>query len=88
MISQPHLLDDVVSSAPCFNFQAFAEPVDCLVMRAIHARKTMRRRSLAPKLLNVVIFLLGQPMPWNIELERAAKRDVENLQTLANGEDR
>ena len=48
----------------------------------------MRRRSLAPKLLNVVIFLLGQPMPWNIELERAAKRDVENLQTLANGEDR
>src|SRR6266404_3050332 len=58
------------------------------MMRAVHFVEAMRRLSVVTQRLNVVIFHLRKFVAGNIELERAAKRDVQNLHSFANGEDR
>jgi hypothetical protein len=87
MIAQAHLLNDVVGRAPRFNFATVGQSVDGLMMRAVHHIETMRRAAIVAQRLDVVIFLLGQIMTLDIELERPAERDVENLEPFADGED-
>ena len=57
IIAQAHLLDDVVTAAPGFYFQAFAESIDRLVMRAIYFIEPMYCRALSAQWLNIMIFL-------------------------------
>src|SRR6476620_9841986 len=57
-------------------------------MRAVHFGKTMRRATRATQRLNFALLLLGQIMPFDVELERAAECDVEDLKTFANCQNR
>ena len=58
------------------------------MVRAVHFDKMLRRMSIDAQRLNVVILLFGQIVAANIEFERAAKSDVENLEAFAYSEDR
>src|SRR4030081_3568103 len=44
-IAQPLLFDDVVGLAPGLDFETVPEPIDGLVMGAVHAVEAMRRRA-------------------------------------------
>ena len=48
----------------------------------------MRGPAIVSQRLDIVIFLLRQIMTFDIELEGSAERDVENLESFANGKDR
>ena len=88
IIAQTKLLDDVVGRAPRFHLATLRETIDCLMMRAVYFFKTVGCVPIDPQRLDVVILLFGQIVAANIELERAAERDVENLQSFANRKDR
>src|SRR5213594_1711195 len=57
-------------------------------MRAVHFGKTMRRPTRTAQWLNISLLLLGQIMSLDVELERAAECDVEDLKTFANCQNR
>src|SRR5437764_6718433 len=57
-------------------------------MRAVHVGKTMRRATRTAQWLNISLLLLGQIMSLDVELERAAECDVEDLKTFANCQNR
>src|SRR5436309_9800963 len=42
IFSQRYLLDDTIVGGPRFDFAAICQPFDCLMMRAVHFRKTVR----------------------------------------------
>src|SRR5207247_2986567 len=50
--------------------------------------QSMRRFRIAAQRLNVVIFLLRKFVTGNVELQRAAERDVEDLQSFTDRKDR
>src|SRR5205814_7039210 len=83
IIAQSYLLDDVVGCTPGFNFQTFAESIDRLMMGAIHFFKTMARFAIRSKRLNIVRLLIRQVMARDIEMESAAERDIECLQSFS-----
>jgi len=88
IIPESDLFDDVVVRAPRFDFEAFAERIDRLVMRAVYFLEAMGRFGVGTQRLNVVILLLGKFVAWNVELQRAAKRNIKKLHPFANGENR
>src|SRR5437016_8937522 len=57
-------------------------------MRAVHFGKMMRRPTRTAQRLNIPLLLLRQIMPCDVELERAAEGDVEDLKTFANCQNR
>src|SRR2546429_3867318 len=57
-------------------------------MRAVHFWKTMRRTTDISQWLNITLLLLRQIVPLDVELERAAEGDVEDLKTFANRQNR
>src|SRR5580700_6461076 len=87
MVFQADLLDDAIGGAPCLDFEAIAEAVDGLVMGAVDALETDGGIRGETEGLDVVGFHLGQVVAWNIEMQRAAEGDVEDLGAFADGED-
>src|SRR6478736_739872 len=57
-------------------------------MRAIHFGKTMRRATRTAQWLNIKMLLVGQVVSLDVELECAAKGDIEDLKTFANCQNR
>jgi len=71
-----------------FCFQIIAELLDCLVMRAVHFGKTVRRSRVMTQRLNVALFLVGKVMIRDVELQCAAKRDVKYLKPFTDCQNR
>src|SRR2546428_1129674 len=88
IIPQAHLLDDIVSSAPRLDFETVRDAIDRLVMRAVYFFESMVRGRIVTQRLNILLFLVGVLVIRNVELKRAAERDVQDLDTSANAEDR
>ncbi len=88
IIPQTHLLDDIVGSAPRFDCETVRDSIDRLMVRTIYFLESMIRGRVVTQLLNIIVFLVGELVIWNIELKRAAKRDIQNLDASANAEDR
>src|SRR5437763_1455599 len=57
-------------------------------MGTIHFFESMRGFCVGTKRLDVVIFLFGKFVSWNVEIERAAERDIEKLHPFTNGKKR
>src|SRR6188474_3617936 len=53
-------------------------------MRAVHFGKTMRCATRTAQRLNLLLLLLWQIMPLDVELERPAECHVEDLKAFAN----
>ena len=88
MIPEAYLLDNIVGSAPRFDFEAVRDPVDRLMVRAVYFDESMFRRATMAQWLDIPVLHLGGFVTRNIEFERAAERDIQNLEALANGQDR
>ena len=88
IIAQSYLFDDVVGCAPGFNFQTCAESINRLMMGAIHFFKTMARFAIGSERLDIVRLLIRQVMASDVEMESAAERDIESLQSFADRENR
>src|ERR1700682_6026073 len=88
IIAQTHLLDDVVSLTPGFDFEAIAQSIDCLVMGAVYAIEAMGRRAIRAQWLDVMVLHLRRIVAGNVETKGAAKRDIKELHALADCEDR
>src|SRR2546423_5709790 len=76
IIAETDLLDDVVARAPRFDFQTGPQALNRLVVRAIHFFKLVRRFCVGTQRLNIVIFLIGKFMTWNVELESSSESDI------------
>ena len=85
---QAHLLNNSIVRGPGFHFQIVAQLIDCLVMCAVHFFETMRGAPRTAQRLNVAMLLLGQIMSSDVELQRAAERDIEYLEPFANCQNR
>src|SRR4030095_13877843 len=88
VIAQFHLLDDVIGGAPGLHFETGAQFVDRLMMRAIHFFKTMACFAIGSERLDIVCLLMRQVMASDVEMESAAERDIESLQSFADRENR
>ena len=88
IIAQLHLFDDVIGGTPGFHFETGAQFVDRLMMRAIHFFKTMARFVIGSERLDIVRPLIRQVMASDVEMESAAERDIESLQSFADRENR
>ncbi len=88
IIAQSYLLDDVIGCTPGLNFQTFPESIDRLMMGAIHFFKTMARFAIRSERLDIVRLLIRQVMASDVEMESAAERDIECLQSFADRENR
>ena len=84
--SESRLLDHIVVRAPSLDFQAGAELVEGLVMGAVDAGNLNGGAASIAQGLDVLE--LEFVMVRDIEMKRAAKRDIENLQPPADGEER
>ncbi len=58
------------------------------MMRAIHIFKLVRCLCVGTQRLDVVVLLFGKFVTGNVELQSAAERDVEQLKTFADSENR
>src|SRR6266699_2177694 len=88
IVAQSCLFDDVIGGAPRLHFETGAQFVNRLMMRAIHFFKGMARFAVGSERLDIVRLLIGQVMACDIEMESAAERDVESLQSFADRENR
>src|SRR5437667_12710779 len=82
--AEADLLDDVIGRAPRFYLQPFAQSIDRLVMGTVHPFEAMLCRRVATQRLDIVLLLFGKFVPGNVQLERAAERDVEKLEAFAD----
>src|SRR5215472_11977638 len=57
-------------------------------MGAVHFLKAMRRTTRTAQRLNITMLLVRQIVSLDVELERAAKGNVEYLKTFANRQNR
>ena len=57
IISQAHLLDNVVGSAPRFDFETVGDAIHRLMMRTVYFFKAMSRRCVVTQRLNIAFFL-------------------------------
>ena len=88
IVAQSYLLDDVIGCAPRLHFEPGAEFIDRLMMRTIHFFKTMTRPAIGPQRLDVVRLLTRQVVAGDVEMKGTAERDIENLQSFADRENR
>src|SRR5207247_8289695 len=88
IIPQPHLLDNVVGSAPRFDFETVGNPIDRLMVRTVYFFESMIRSRVVTQRLNITVFLVGVLVTRNIELKRATDRDIHNLDACETAEDR
>src|SRR4030095_9300173 len=88
IIPEAHLLDDVVGRAPRFDIEAVRDPIDPLMVRTIYFFESMTGGCVVTQRLNIIVFLFGQLVTRNIELERPAKSDIQDLDAFANAENR
>jgi len=80
------LLDDLIIGAARLDHETGAEPVERLVMGAVDPRYLNGRAVDVAQRLHVIELEFG--VARNIEMQRAAERDVEHLQAAANGKQR
>src|SRR6266852_3286101 len=88
IIAQAHLLDDVVGRAPSLDGKSLRDAINRLMMRAVYFFETMTGGTVVAQRLDILIFLLGEIVAFDVKLERAAERDIENLEALANRKNR
>ena len=74
--------------APGLDLQTIAQPIDRLMMPAVYFSQPVLRGAVMAERLDIMFSLVRQIVPRDVELERPAERDVENLQTFADGQDR
>jgi len=58
------------------------------MMRAIYIFKLVRCFCVGTQRLDVVVLLFGKSVTGNVKLQSAAERDVEQLKTFADSENR
>ena len=87
-IPQAHLLNDVIGSGPRFDFEIVRNLIDRLVMRTVYFVESVSRVFVVLERLDIAFFLFGKIMARNVELERAAERDIQHLDASANAENR
>ena len=85
VVAEPHLLDHVVVRAPGLDFQAGTGLVQGLVMGAVDAGNLNGGAAGIAQELDVLE--LEFVVVRNVEMKRAAKRDIEHLQAPADGEE-
>ncbi len=88
MIAQPHLFDDVVERAPRLYQDSVGEPVERLMVGAVHTFEPVCGGSIEAERLDIGIFHFRRIVEGNIEQQCAAKRDIEHLHSLADCENR
>src|SRR6266849_42917 len=88
IVSQTHLLDDIVEWAPRFDFETVCDPIDRLMVRTVYFFESMLRGCVVTQRLNVSLLLFGEFMPRNVEPKSAAERDIQDLDSFANAENR
>ena len=86
--AQPHLLDGAVARVPGLDFQPVRHAVERLMVRAVHHFKTMPRARGVAQRLDVGAFHLRQIVAADVEVQRAAERDIEHLHAFANRQHR
>ncbi len=86
MIAEPGLLDDAVSGMPGFHLEHVGDAIQRLVMRAVHPLESVTGAGIMTERLHVGVFHLGKIVPGNVELQRAAKSDIQKLQAFADAE--
>src|SRR5438874_12470610 len=86
IIAETDLLDDVVGCAPALDFETGPEPINRLMVRAVHFFKLVGRFGVGTQRLNIVIFLFGKFVTRNVELERSSESNIQQLHPLADGE--
>ena len=85
VIAEPGLLDDIVVGAPRLDFQAGAELVERLMVRAVDGADLQFRPLLIAQALKVLE--LEVVVVRDVEMKRATECNIENLESAANGED-
>ena len=88
VIPQAHLFNDVIRSAPGVDLETVCNASDRLMMRAVYPFEAMSRVSVVTQRLDIVLFLFGKIMAGNVELQRAAERDIQGLDASANAKNR
>src|SRR5947208_16254857 len=86
IVPQAHLLDNVVGSAPRFDFETVRDSIDRLMVRAVYFFESMIRSRVITQRLNIVVFLVRALVTRNIELKAATERDISELDASANAE--
>src|SRR6266513_6348962 len=88
IIAQPHLLDNIIERAPRFDFETIRDSIDRLMVRTVYFFESMLRGYVVTQRLNVLLLLFGAFMPRNVEPKYAAERDIQNLHSFANTDNR
>src|SRR6266568_1698115 len=88
IVAQSCLFDDVIGGAPRLHFETGAQFVNRLMMRAIHFFKGMARFAVGSERLDIMRLLIRQVMASDVEMESAAERDIESLQSFADRKNR
>ena len=86
IIAKPRLLDHVVVRAPGLDFQAGTKLVEGLMVGAVDAGNFQGGTVGIAEGLDVLEFEFV--VVWNIEKKGATERDIEHLQSPADGEER
>lgn len=86
VIAEPGLLDDAVAGVPRFDFECVRDAIQRLVVRAVHLLEAMTSAGVVPKRLHVRVFHFRRVMTGNVQLERTAEGDIQELQALADAE--
>src|SRR5208282_1554285 len=80
------LFDYSVARGPGLDLNSVGQPLERLVMRAVHRSESMNRlRAMSERLY---IRSLRVVMAGNINMQGPAHRDIQHLQTSANRQDR
>ena len=80
------LFDYSVARGPGLDLDSVGQPLERLVMRAVHRRESMTRPRAVSERLDILY--LRDVMAGNINMQGPAHRDIKNLQTPANRPDR
>ena len=87
IIREPHLLDDAIASVPGFHDEAIGDAIEGLMVRAVHHGKTVPRAGVEAQGLDVGALHLGDIVAADVEVQRAAEREIQHLHAFANAED-
>ena len=84
--AQARLFDNCVARGPCFDLDSVGQLFQRLMMRAVHRGESMHRARAMSERLD--IFGLGVVVIGNINVQRPAYRDIEDLQSAADSKSR
>src|SRR5580700_4264969 len=86
MRPKSRLLDYPITRRPGFDFHSVGQPLECLVMRAVHGSESVNRIRAVSERLDVFPFKIV--MSGNIDMQGPTHCDIEHLQAPAYCQDR